>query len=159
MGQQLSEKVVPKIIARVRASLPGELVPDVILETPHETLRGAGLSNAKAHYIRNIAQAWRDAVIIPENLTDMTDEEVITQLSTIKGVGRWTAEMFLIFTLGRPDIFSAGDYGLRRGILQAYHLSDDARPKELLVLSENWSPHRSLASRVLWKSLDLLNKK
>lgn len=156
LGQQLSEKVAPQIIARVKTTLNHELSPEKVLATADDTLRADGVSYAKISYLKNVATAWQSGSILPHELHTLDDETVIEKLITIKGVGRWTAEMFLIFTLGRQDIFSAGDYGLRRAILIAYQLPPETKPKELTALAEKWSPHRSLASRILWKSLDLL---
>jgi DNA-3-methyladenine glycosylase II len=156
LGQQLSEKVAPQIITRVRTTLNHELSPEKVLSTTDNDLRAAGVSYAKISYLKNVATAWQNGNILPQELHTLDDETVIEKLITIKGVGRWTAEMFLIFTLGRKDIFSAGDYGLRRAILLAYGLPPETKPKVLTALAENWSPHRSLASRILWKSLDLL---
>lgn len=156
LGQQLSEKVAPQIVARVKHVLQDTLTPAQVLRTPDDQLRAAGVSYAKISYLKNVATVWETGIIEPDRLHTLSDEEVIEKLVTIKGVGRWTAEMFLIFTLARPDIFSVGDYGLRRAILLAYQLPPETKPKELLALSERWAPHRSTASRVLWKSLDLL---
>lgn len=154
LGQQLSEKVAPKIIARVKDTLKNTLTPEQVLATPDDDLRAAGASYSKISYLKNVAQTWQNGMISPQKLLEMSDEEVIETLTQIKGVGRWTAEMFLIFTLGRPDIFSAGDYGLRRAILMAYQLPPETTPKELVELAKQWRPHQSLASRLLWKSLD-----
>jgi DNA-3-methyladenine glycosylase II len=155
ISQQLSTKVADIIAARALALSGGTWDPSTVLAIEHETLRSAGLSNSKVLYIKNIAQAWTDKTIVPTEFNNLSDEEIITQLVTIKGVGRWTAEMFLIFCLGRTDVFSAGDFGLRKAISAAYNLPMTTKPAELLVLSQQWQPHRSLASRVLWKSLEL----
>lgn len=155
IGQQLSEKVAPQIVSRVRNVLNEKLVPESVLATTDHELRGAGLSFSKASYLKNVAAFWLDPVHTTEDFTQTGDEELITHLVQIKGVGRWTAEMFLIFTMQRADIFSAGDYGLRKAALRAYHLPDTTTPRELSTLAERWSPHRSLACRVLWKSLEL----
>lgn len=154
MGQQLSEKVAPIIVARVKQAV-GEFTPEQALATSVETLRAAGLSNAKASYIHNIARAWVDKEVIPEQLTELPETEVMDRLTQIKGVGQWTAEMFLMFTLGRTDVFSIGDYGLKRAILKAYNLPMTTKPAELLALSQQWQPNRTLACRILWRSLEL----
>lgn len=156
IGQQLSEKVAPIIESRVKVVLKNELNPESVLSTSDDQLRAAGLSFSKISYLKNVAVAWQSGEINPSALANLTDEEVIAQLIKIKGVGRWTAEMFLIFTLARPDIFSVGDYGLRRAISLAYEIPMETKPKELLELSATWAPNRSLASRLLWRSLDLL---
>ncbi len=154
VSQQLSTKVADVIEARVKLAIGGEWHPEKVLVSETEVLRAAGLSNAKASYIKNIAQVWVDGSVVAEHLTTMTDEEIITELVKIKGVGRWTAEMFLIFTLGRSDVFSVGDYALRKATAQLYNLDIKAKPAEFLSISQNWSPNRSLASRILWKSLE-----
>lgn len=158
VGQQLAIKAAAAIKERVRAVVGQDFTPAAVLALPFETLRGAGLSNAKTQYVRNIAEAWTDGTVSVSQLDQLADEELITELTKIKGVGRWTAEMFLIFTLGRPDVFSVGDYGLRKAITRAYQLDPETKPAELLELSTVWQPNRSLASLILWKSLELPNK-
>lgn len=155
ISQQLSTKVADIISARAVQAVGGTWEPAVVVATEHEVLRAVGLSNSKASYIQNIARAWTDGTIDVSRFSELSDEEIITQLSTIKGVGRWTAEMFLIFCLGRPDVFSAGDFGLRKAISVAYNIEQTTKAPELLVLSQAWKPQRSLASRILWKSLEL----
>lgn len=155
ISQQLSTKVADIIAARVRTTVGGTWNPESVLKIGHDSLRAAGLSNAKANYVKNIALAWAEGTINSEKLASQSDAEVIAELVTIKGVGQWTAEMFLIFTLGRPDVFSAGDYGLRKAISTAYTIDMKAKPATFLAISESWQPQRSLASRLLWKSLEL----
>jgi DNA-3-methyladenine glycosylase II len=155
VGQQLAVRAAEVITERVRVVVGSEFTPAAVLTVPFETLRGAGLSNAKTNYVRNIAEAWTSGLISVEKLDTLDDESLIIELTKIKGVGRWTAEMFLIFTLGRTDVFSIGDYGLRKAIIKAYGLDPLTQPAVLLELSQSWQPHRSLASRVLWKSLEL----
>jgi DNA-3-methyladenine glycosylase II len=155
IGQQLSEKVAPIIEARVKTVLGDVLEPTTVLATPDEQLRAAGLSYSKISYLKNVATAWQSGQVDSAALRTMEDEEIIKTLTTIKGVGRWTVEMFLIFTLARNDIFSVGDYGLRRAALLAYNLPDSTTPAELTALAKNWQPNRSQACRILWKSLEL----
>lgn len=155
VSQQLSTKVADVIEARVLATIGGVWQPEYVLATASEQLRAAGLSNAKVSYIQNIASAFTDGAVQTNQLTTLEDESVIEQLTKIKGVGRWTAEMFLIFTLGRPDIYSVGDYGLKKAVCQLYGLEMTIKPAELLTISSQWQPQRSLASRILWKSLEL----
>jgi DNA-3-methyladenine glycosylase II len=155
ISQQLSTKVADVIEARVRTLLGGSWTYKSVIATEAEALRGAGLSYAKINYIKNIAEAWQSGAVNSEKLQTQTDEEVITELVKIKGVGRWTAEMFLIFTLGRSDIYSAGDYGLKKAVCKLYGLEMTIKPKELIQISNQWAPHRSLASRILWKSLEI----
>jgi DNA-3-methyladenine glycosylase II len=159
VSQQLSIKAADTIWGRYTNVLPCHIVtPESVLSLSVETARTAGLSGSKASYIRNVAEAFQNGFVTPEKFPTMTDEEVITQLVQIKGVGRWTAEMFLIFSLGREDVFSMGDLGLRNAINRIYAkgkkpLSDGAIAK----MSKRWSPYRSYASRALWKSLDTQN--
>lgn len=155
IGQQLSNKVADVITERVKTAVGGQWQPKIVFEMPIEQLLQAGLSSAKANYLKNIAEAWLNGTITPHVLTEMEDEEVIERLITIKGVGRWTAEMFLIFTLGRPDVFSVGDYGLRKAISRYYDIPMTAKPTAFLEITHSWQPHRSTASRILWKSLEL----
>lgn len=155
VGQQLATKAAAAIRQKVRAAVGKDFSPATVLALPFENLRAAGLSNAKTNYVRNIATAWTDGTISVADLQELDDESLIAELTQIKGVGRWTAEMFLIFTLGRTDVFSVGDYGLKKGIIKAYSLPVDIKPAELLELSENWKPNRSLASLILWQSLEL----
>ena len=125
--------------------------PEEILKMDTEKLRGAGMSYSKAGYVKNIAQAFKDGNLDVKKIEKMSDEEVIKELTKIKGVGKWTAEMILIFTLNRPDVFSLGDAGLKRAIKNLYKLEKEA---EILELAAKWSPKRSLACWYLWKSLD-----
>jgi DNA-3-methyladenine glycosylase II len=155
IGQQLSGKVAPIITRRVVTAVGTDFTPTAVLKTDFGALRQAGLSNAKARYICNLAEAWLSVPFLQTDFTHQDDETIIAELTKIKGIGRWTVEMFLIFGLGRPDVFSAGDYGLRRALLNAYQLPESAKPKELIQRAEQWLPHRSLASRILWKSLEL----
>lgn len=128
--------------------------PKQILSMPDETIRTAGISFQKISYIKSVADAFISDLIDVEKIKTMTDEEVIAALTQIRGVGKWTAEMILIFTLNRPDVFSLGDLGLRNAITKLYGITDQ---KEMLALSETWKPYRSTACWYLWRSLE--NKK
>jgi DNA-3-methyladenine glycosylase II len=154
LSQQLSTKVADVIQARAKTLLGGEWVPEKVLAIAHDDLRAVGLSNAKARYLKNLAEFWLHPAFSPQDIPHMEDEEVITTLTEIKGIGRWTVEMFLIFALARPDVFSAGDGGLQRAIFQVYNLPKTTPKEELVTLAQAWAPQRSLASRVLWASLD-----
>lgn len=154
MSQQLSTRVAEVIYGRFLALYGGkEPKPRQILDTPPETLRAIGLSNAKVSYVHNVAR-----FVIEEKLTDarlhkMADEEVIAYLTRIKGVGRWTVEMLLMFYLGREDIFSPDDLGIQQAMTALYKL-DTANKKQhrarLLELSAKWAPYRTHACRYLW---------
>lgn len=125
--------------------------PKELIDTDIEKLRSAGMSYSKAQYIKNVAQAFLDGTIDIKRLEKMSDEEVIKELTKIKGVGKWTAEMILIFVMQREDVFSIGDAGLRKAIKILYKLEKE---KEILELVNTWSPNKSLACWYLWKSLD-----
>ena len=116
-----------------------------------EKIRNAGLSYAKINYIKSVANAFISDLIDIEKMRKQSDEDVISELIQIKGVGRWTAEMILIFTLKRPDIFSIGDLGLRNAIIKLYGITDR---NEMIRLSQTWKPHRSTACWYLWRSLE-----
>lgn len=155
ISQQLAGKAAAKIRERVHLVVGKEFTPATILAIDFNQLRQAGLSNSKTNYVKNVALAWQTNQVVPAQLSTMDDEAIIANLITIKGVGRWTAEMFLIFGLGRHDIFSIGDYGLKKAMIKAYKLPEDSGPVVFQNLAKQWSPQRSLASRVLWKSLEL----
>ncbi len=156
VSQQLSIKASDTIFARfVGLFKSGEFpTAEMILQMDDETIRSAGLSYAKVKYVKSIANAFVSDLIDVEKIRKQFDEEVIEELTQIKGIGRWTAEMILISTLKRPDVFSIGDLGLRNAITKLYGITDR---KEMLKLSETWSPHRSTACWYLWRSLE--NKK
>lgn len=158
MSQQLSTKVA-KVIYHRFLELYGNTdpVPEQIVATPVETLRSIGLSNAKAQYVRNVAQFAIDHQLTDSKLKKMSDEEVMKLLTQIKGVGRWTVEMLLMFTLGREDIFSIDDYGIQMAMKKLYKL-DDSNKKEfrqkLVAISNKWSPYRTYACMHLWRWKD-----
>lgn len=125
--------------------------PEQILTVEQGNIRQIGVSTAKAKYIHNVAQAFVNKDIEIEKIKHMSDEEVIEALIQIKGVGKWTAEMILIFTLNRPNVFSHGDLGLRNAIKNLYAITEK---EEIIQLVETWSPNKSLASWYLWRSLE-----
>jgi len=153
IGQQLSGKAADAIFKRFLALYDGNSFPhpEQLLKTDDEKLRSAGMSYSKASYIKNVAQAFRDKTLNVEALKKMNDEEVKKELTKIKGVGNWTAEMILIFTFKREDVFSLGDAGLRRAIKNLY---DIEKNEDILKLSEKWKPKRSYACWYLWRSLN-----
>ena len=158
MSQQLSTKVAAVIFKRF-LELYGkkEPTPQQIIDTPYDTLKGIGLSNAKVLYILNVANFCIEHSIDDKKLKKMTDEEVIELLTQIKGVGKWTVEMLLMFTLGREDIFAVDDYGIQSAMKKLYTL-DDSNKKEfkenILKLSKRWSPYRTYACLHLWSWKD-----
>jgi DNA-3-methyladenine glycosylase II len=154
VGQQLSTKAAASIWEKVTALFKGETpTPQQLLRIDPQKLRDAGLSWSKVSYIRDLAERIRDGELDLERVVQLPDEEVIEELVRIKGIGRWTAEMFLIFHLGRPDVFSPGDLGLRRAIERAHGLKEIPSQEEAAAIAERWSPHRTLASLYLWRSL------
>ena len=149
MSQQLSTKVAEVIFRRFLELYGGEEpTPQQIINTPFETLRSIGLSNAKTTYVHNVAQFAIDHKLDDKKVRKMSDEEVIELLTAIKGVGKWTVEMLLMFTLGREDVFAVDDYGIQTAIKKIYKL-DDSNKKELkekmLKLSDKWKPYRTYA--------------
>lgn len=160
VSQQLSIKAADSIFAKLKALTDDpELTSEAILKMNPEKMRSAGLSWSKVNYVRNIAEYTLTSSKVFEKFTEMNDEEIINELTKIKGIGRWTAEMFLIFTMGRPDVFSVGDLGLRRAVENLYNLDANSNNEIILSISEKWKPYRSIASRYLWRINDLLKKK
>ena len=158
MGQQLSTKVADVIYKRFINLYGGkEPAPQQILETPSETLRGIGLSNAKVSYVKNVAQFERDFGMDAKKLSKMSNEEVIDYLIVIKGVGRWTVEMLLMFALGREDVFAVDDLGIQNAMIKLYKLDNTDKKKikeDMLRLSKKWSPYRTYACVHLWRWKD-----
>ncbi len=154
MSQQLSTKVAAVIYTRFLNLYKNKKpTPQQIIDTPVETLRGIGLSNAKAQYVQNVCRFFIEEKITDDKLNKMTNEELIKYLSAIKGVGQWTVEMILMFTLGREDVFALDDLGIQQSIAKLYGL--DATDKKALKvtmvqLSAKWSPYRTYACRYLW---------
>lgn len=156
ISQQLSGKAADTIFGRFKKLFPGKkITPNRLVRIPDQTIRDAGISWSKIKYIKGIAHEIKDKRLNLKNLETQTDEEVINELVKLKGVGVWTAEMFLMFTLNRPDVFSAGDLGLQNAIVKLYKLDGKPSREELVELSNKWSPHRTIASRILWRSLEL----
>jgi DNA-3-methyladenine glycosylase II len=153
VSQQLSVKAADTIFARFVGLFAKKEFPTAkqILKMDDEKIRSAGLSYAKIKYIKSVANAFVSDLIDIEKIRKQSDEEVITELTQIKGIGQWTAEMVLIFTLKRPDVFSIGDLGLRNAITRLYGITDR---KEMISLSESWKPYRSTACWYLWRSLE-----
>jgi DNA-3-methyladenine glycosylase II len=126
--------------------------PEQILKMPDSKLRKVGLSGSKVKYIKDLAERVHKKDLLLHKLKDMTDEEVIEHLVKVKGIGRWTGEMFLMFALERPDVFSHGDLGLRNAIHKLYGFKTPPTVKQIEKIIAKWSPHKTLASRYLWKS-------
>jgi DNA-3-methyladenine glycosylase II len=155
VGQQLSTKAARSIYDRVTALFGGKTpTPEELLAYDPEELRGAGLSRAKVAYMRSLAEHVIDGSLELERLHELSDEEITAELTAVKGLGVWTAHMFLIFHLQRPDVLPVGDLGVRNAAKQLYGLDELPKPAELEALGEPWRPYRSLASLYLWRSLD-----
>jgi DNA-3-methyladenine glycosylase II len=162
MSQQLSTKVADVFHKRF-INLYNRKNPTAaqIAATPFETLRGIGLSNAKANYVLNVCKFFIDENITDAKLHKMSNEEVIKYLTQIKGVGQWTVEMVLMFTLGREDVFALDDLGIQQAICNLYKIDiadKKAMKEEMLLLSKKWSPYRTYACRYLWGWKDSPNK-
>lgn len=155
--QQLSGKAAATIFSRVRALYPGKkhLDPRLVLATPDEKLRGAGLSRSKTAALKDLAAKTLDGTVpMPRALAKMSDEEIITRLIAVRGVGRWTAEMLLLFELARPDVWPVHDYGVRKGFAKTFGRRKLPTPKQLTKLGEKWRPYRSVAAWYFWRALD-----
>lgn len=153
VSQQISVRAAEAIMARLTAAL-GDVAPAAILAASDEALRGAGLSGQKVRYLRDLAAYSASGAF--DRLPGLDDEAAIAALTSVKGVGRWTAEIYLLFALGRPDILPADDLGLRYAAQQLYALPEPPAPKALRELGRPWSPHRSVASWYLWRARRML---
>ena len=159
IGQQLSTKAAATITRRFEewAKGCGGLKPDLVLDAAVSELRALGLSGQKVKYIAALAEAWNTHADL-HRLEQLEDELVIKALTAIKGIGEWTAQMFLLFTLRRPDVFAPRDLGIKKAMERLYGLSMDSSGRELVAFSERWSPYRSLACRHLWQVFDAVNQ-
>lgn len=156
VSQQLSVKVADTIWRRFVLLFPDARVDaEYVLDIPDQKIRDAGISWQKISYIKDLAKKTNESAILFEQFETMTEEEIITELVKVKGIGRWTAEMFLMFTMGKPDIFSYGDLGLRRAMQKLYKLRKEPSEKRAAEIARKWSPYRTVACRYLWKSLEL----
>jgi DNA-3-methyladenine glycosylase II len=154
VGQQLSTKAARTIYLRVLDLFGGATPsPEQLLDASEEDLRGCGLSGRKTEYVRDLARHVLSGELELDRLEQLGDEEVIEEIVAVRGLGRWTAEMFLLFHLQRPDVLSGGDLGIRRAIQIEYGLEEMPPPARVLEIGQPWRPHRSLASLYLWESL------
>ena len=159
--QQLSGKAAATIWKRVRALFPGKkrLDPKLVLATPDEKLRAAGLSRSKVAALKDLAAKTIDGTVPSARaLAKMSDEEIIERLIAVRGIGRWTAEMLLLFDLGRPDVWPVHDYGVQKGFAKTFGKRKLPTPKQLLKLGEKWRPYRSVAAWYFWRALDAPKK-
>lgn len=154
VGQQLSVAVARAIWNRVETHFGPGCTPAAILKTEQETLRSLGLSGAKARYLQALAQHVEDGQLQIEKLESLPEEEITREVVAVKGLGPWSADMFLMFHLKKPDILPVGDLGIREAIKRLYSLEERPDAKKMEEIAEPWRPYRTLASRYLWRSLD-----
>lgn len=161
VNQQLSGKAADTILTRFVALFPkGKFpTPEQVVKMPAAKMRRAGLSKMKTSFLKDLSRKVLDGTVDFKKMPRWSDEEVIEHLTRVKGIGRWTAEMFLMFSLGRDDIFSYGDLGLRNAIQKLYGLKKHPTPAQAEKIASQWKPYRTLASRYLWASLDVKEPK
>jgi DNA-3-methyladenine glycosylase II len=155
--QQLSGKAAATIFGRVRALYPKRkwFDPEQLLATPDESLRAAGLSRAKTAALKDLAAKTIDGTVPSGRaLIQMSDDEIIARLTQVRGIGRWTVEMLLLFDLGRPDVWPVDDYGVRKGFAKTFARRKLPTPKQLMKIGEKWRPYRSVAAWYFWRALD-----
>jgi DNA-3-methyladenine glycosylase II len=156
--QQLSGKAAATIFGRVQAAVGSQkdFTPDNVQKVSDETLRGAGLSRAKLAALRDLSEKTLDG-IVPDfsSISKLSDAEIIARLTAIRGVGQWTVEMLLMFSLGRPDVLPVSDLGIRKGFQKVYGGDEMPSPKALAQFGEKWGPHRTTAAWYLWRALEL----
>ncbi len=154
VGQQLSTKAARTIYGRILELFGGRTPPpEQLLEADESALRAAGLSGRKVEYVRDLAAHVLSGELELDRLSELPDEEVVAEIVAVRGLGVWTAEMFLLFHLERPDVLSGGDLGIRKAVQVEYGLDEMPAPARVLEIGEPWRPHRSLASLYLWESL------
>ena len=158
--QQLSGKAAATIWKRVRALFPGKhLDPHLVLKMPDRKLRAAGLSRSKVAGLKDLAAKTIDGTVPSARaLAKLSDEEIIERLIAVRGIGRWTVEMLLLFDLGRPDVWPVHDYGVQKGFAKTFGRRKLPKPKQLMKLGEKFRPHRSVAAWYFWRALDAPEK-
>ena len=153
VGQQVSTQAATTIFNRLVELVQTEFTPDGLLARPEEDLRSVGLSRQKVTYVRALSAAWLEEPERFGRLAALSDEEACAALTSIKGIGIWTAQMFLMFTLQRPDVFAPGDLGLKKAMANLLGLAMESPERTFALRAQRWSPHRSWASLHLWRSL------
>ena len=153
-GQQLSTKAAATIFARLAALMPDGVTPPSLSALSDEQMRGVGMSRQKAAYFRDLSEKVMSGALPLDSLDAMTDDEVIASLTAVKGIGRWSAEMFLMFRLHRPDVLPVGDLGIVNAVKSVYRLRKKPSADRIRKIGESWRPYRSIASWYLWRSLD-----
>ena len=154
--QQLSGKSASIIYERFLDLFVFDIYPEPkdILAVSIETLRSSGLSYQKVNYIRDLSEKWQDGTMNLTDIDSMTDEEISSELIKVKGIGQWTADMFLMFTLGRPDVFPFGDLGIQKGVMILTNMNRLPTQKEMERKTKKWQPYRTVAAWYLWKLVD-----
>jgi DNA-3-methyladenine glycosylase II len=153
--QQLNGKAAVVIFNRFIEQTGDPVTPEGILKLSDAQMRAVGLSKQKTAYLRDLAQKTKDGLLNFERLSDMSNEEVIEHLTQVKGIGVWTAHMFLMFTLRRPDILPTGDYGIQAAMKKHYRKRKWPKPKDMEKIAKSWAPYRSVACWYLWRSMDI----
>lgn len=155
VGQQLSGKAADTIFGRFQKLFPKKkITPESVMKIPDKKMREAGMSWSKVAFIKDLAKKVISRELQFEKLKELSDEVVLQEVMKVKGIGPWTAEMFLMFTLQREDVFSHGDLGLRKAIKKLYNFKKDPTKKQIEKIVARWTPYKTYASRILWKSLE-----
>ena len=156
INQQLSDKAAATIFGRFRKLFPQEkITPQALLKLAAEKIRSCGTSNAKVSFLKDLAAKVLAEELRLDQLNKLSDDLIIKKLTKVKGIGPWSAEMFLMFSLGRDDVFSHGDLGLRNAIKKLYKFKKEPTKKQIEKIVEKWKPYRTYACRILWKSLEI----
>jgi len=153
--QQLNGKAAETIFKRFTDAAGTPLTPEGILKLTEQQMRAVGLSKQKSSYLRDMAQKTQSGSLNFEKLADMTEADIIAHLTQVKGIGVWTAHMFLMFTMRRPDVLPTGDYGIQVAMKKHYRKRKLPKPKDMEKIAKAWSPYRSVACWYLWRSLDI----
>jgi len=154
ISQQISARAAATMYKRFTVLLKGSITAQDVLKLSDAKMRSAGISPQKAAYLRDLAKRWQDGAVRHRTFAKLTDEEVIHELIAVKGIGRWTAEMFLIVSLGRLDVLPVDDLGLQKAIQKAYGLQKRPSERTIRRIAEHWKPYRSVGVWYMWKSLD-----
>ncbi len=153
VGQQLSGRVAEVIFNRFKTLYPKNYpTPELVMATPDDALRGVGLSGAKSKYVKSLAEFTLHHDLSMQSLAQLSDDELVTLLTQIKGVGLWTTQMLLIFSLGRPDVFPVDDLAVQQGMRELYMLKVEGKPfkDKLVEISDRWTPYRTIGTRLVW---------
>ena len=153
--QQLAGAAAAKIWGRVAALFSDGITPEAVMAIPDESFRGAGLSGNKTASIRDLAAKVLDGTVPLDGINELRDDDIVERLSAVRGIGRWTAEMFLIFQLRRLDVWPVDDYGVRKGWAVAYGLPAPPKPRELMVEGDRFRPYRTVVAWYCWRAVDL----